>query len=98
MIDSTRDRQPSPGTTQPLGMVTHMDPLTLLDYLKDRLQQSGHPEITAVEDVDTPALKVECSDGSRLFPKVCWVGRADQLPTKPSWPSRDDLAKLGARR
>jgi hypothetical protein len=97
IIDSTRRVAPYPrnDTTRRYG--GGMDPTQLLAFLKDQLQQAGHPEITAVEDLDNPGLKIECADGSRLFPRICYAGR-DPQPTKPSWPARDDLSRMGARR
>lgn len=74
-----------------------MDPTALIDYLRDGLQRSGHPAIAEVSDLDAPGVAVRCTDGVKVFSKVAWVGRADQRPSQPQWPSREDLARGGRR-
>jgi hypothetical protein len=74
-----------------------MEPVALVDYLRDELARSGHPAIGEVSDLDAPGVRVACPDGVKVFTKVAWVGRADQRPHQPSWPSREDLAKGGRR-
>lgn len=74
-----------------------MEPAALMTYLRDELQRSGHPAIVEVSDLDEPGVGVRCNDGAKLFTKVAWVGRVDQRPHAPSWPSREDLAKGGKR-
>jgi hypothetical protein len=75
-----------------------MDPEVLINYLKDELRQSGHPAVADVTDLDAPGVGVRCTDGVKVFTKVAWVGRADQRPGQPQWPSREDLTRTGARR
>lgn len=74
-----------------------MEAVALVDYLRDELQRSGHPAISEVSDLATPGVRVACIDGAKVFTKVAWVGRADQRPNQPSWPSREDLARGGRR-
>lgn len=98
MIDSTRPvvRYPGNDTTGRYGEL--MDPTALIDYLRDELRRSGHPAITRVEDLDGPGVSVHCDDAIKVYTKVAWTGRADQQPHGPSWPSREDLTRQGARR
>ncbi|HEU5108827.1 MAG TPA: hypothetical protein VFT95_09745 [Micromonosporaceae bacterium] len=69
----------------------------MIDYLRDGLQQSGHPAISEVSDLDAPGVRVACVDGAKLFTKVAWVGPAGQRPGQPQWPSREDLQRGGRR-
>ncbi|MCW6008698.1 hypothetical protein K1W54_29750 [Micromonospora sp. CPCC 205371] len=75
-----------------------MDPAALITHLRDELQRSGHPAINEVADLDSPGVRIDFPDGVRIFAKVAWYGRADQQPHQPSWPSREDLTRAGARR
>lgn len=74
-----------------------MEPVTLVDYLRDQLHQSGHPAIVDVSDLDAPGVAVRCDDKVQVFTKVAWVGRADQRPAQPSWPAREDLTRGGRK-
>lgn len=97
MIDSTRSvvRYPRNDTTDRYG--AGMDPVALIDYLRDELRRSGHPSIVRVEDLDSPGVGVHFDDKVKVFAKVAWVGRSDVTPGKPSWPSRDDLTRGGRK-